>query len=92
MFTCQTTGGFLVWVINGTQRETLHSDTRKDYLITSQTVTDEGSTIEELTIQARAKYNGTRIQCASLLEGNSAESESAFIKIQGKYILIILAK
>ena len=60
MFTCETVGGTLAWIVNGTQREVHPPEIRRD-LIVSETVTDGGTTQETLTIPARAEYNGTRV-------------------------------
>ena len=81
-FTCETVGGTLVWIVNGTQREVHPPEIRRD-LVVSETIIDGGSTLETLTIPARAEYNGTRVQCAVLILGGSALSENATMTIQG---------
>ena len=82
VFTCETVGGSLVWVVNGTQRVVHPPETHRD-LVVSETIIDGGTTLENLTIPARAEYNGTRVQCAVLTFGGSALSDNATLKIQG---------
>ena len=82
VFTCQTDGGLSGWRINGTLLEDLPPEIVSDLDI-SESNTAEGSRVEVLTISARAKYNGTRVQCLVLGFGGSAESENAILKIQG---------
>ena len=82
MFTCETVGGTLAWIVNGTQREVHPTEKRRD-LIVSETIIDGGTTLESLTIPARAEYNGTRVQCAVLTFGGSDQSENATLMIQG---------
>ncbi|CAI8033360.1 hypothetical protein GBAR_LOCUS18819, partial [Geodia barretti] len=53
-------------------------------LVVSEIITPEGTTVETLTIPARAQYNGTRVQCVSVIFGVSfAESDNATLTIQG---------
>ena len=82
MFTCETVGGTPVWIVNGTQREVHPAEIRRD-LIVSETITDDDTTLENLTIPARAGYNGTIVQCAVLTFGGSDQSENATMTIQG---------
>ena len=82
VFTCETVGGILSWVVNGTQREVIAPEIRRDLLI-SESVNDGGRTEEELTIPARAKYNGTRGQCLVFPLSGSDQSENATLLIQG---------
>ena len=82
MFTCETVGGTLSWVVNGTQREVHSDDIRRD-LVVSETIVDDGSILENLTIPARAEYNGTRVQCAVFTFGLSDQSENVTMTIQG---------
>ena len=45
------------------------------------------STVESLSIPAKAEYNGTRVQCLALsLDGSSAESENVILEIQGTIV------
>ena len=81
-FTCETVGGILGWIVNGTQREVHSDDIRRDLVVTV-TIIDGGTLLETLTIPARAEYNGTRVQCAVLTFGGSALSENATLSIQG---------
>ena len=82
VFTCETVGGILNWVVNGTLRY-FHSEEIRNDLIISEISTEGGSTLETLTIPARAEYNGTRVQCAVLTFGGSDQSENATLSIQG---------
>ena len=83
VFTCETVGGTLVWVVNGTQRE-VHSDDIRGDLVVSETIIDGGTTLETLTIPARAEYNGTRVQCfVGIFGGSTVQSETATMRIQG---------
>ena len=82
VFTCETSGGVPGWRVNGTPRENLPPEILSDLSVT-HTTTAEGTTVKELTITARAEYNGTRAQCVVLAIGGSAESENATLKIQG---------
>ena len=82
VFTCETVGGTLSWIVNGTQREVLPDEIRRD-LIISTTINDGGRTAGDLTIPARAEYNGTRVQCLVLSLNASDQSENATMIIQG---------
>ena len=81
-FTCETVGGILAWIVNGTQREVHQDEIRRD-LVVSETIIDGGTTMETLTIPARAEYNGTRVQCVAFTFGGSDQSENAILWIQG---------
>ena len=82
VFTCETVGGILAWIVNGTQRDVHPPEIRRD-LVVSETITDDGTILETLTIPARAEYNGTRVQCAVFTFGGSDQSENATLRIQG---------
>ena len=84
VFTCETDGGLPGWRVNGTLLQDLPPDIRSD-LVVLETNTDEGSTLEQITIPARAEYNTTKIQCLALAVAfsGSEESENATIIIQG---------
>ena len=83
MFTCETDDGFSGWRINGTLLQDLPPEIESDVDV-SETNTARGTRVENLTIPARAEYNGTRVQCLAVsLTGSSAESENATLKIQG---------
>ena len=83
VFTCETNGGITSWRVNGTQRQILLPDIRSD-LVVSEITTPEGTTVETLTIPARAQYNGTRVQCLSVIAGGPfVESDNATLTIQG---------
>ena len=82
-FTCETVGGTLVWVVNETQREVHPAEIRGDLIVT-ETITDDDTTLENLTIPARAEYNGTRVQCfVGIFGGSTVQSENATMRIQG---------
>ena len=83
MFTCETVGGILSWGVNGTQREVFPDEIRRDLMILSETINDGGSTVQSLTIPARAEYNGTRVQCLVFSLSGSDLSENATLLIQG---------
>ena len=93
VFTCETDGGLFGWRINGTRLQTLPPEIRNDVMV-SVTNTAGGSTVERLTIPARAEYNGTRVQClVGVFGGSSDESENATLKIQGRsYTIYLLDK
>ena len=83
VFTCKTVGGTLVWVVNGTQRDVHPPEIRRD-LVESETITDDDTTLENLTIPARSEYNGTRVQCfVTIIGGSTAQSNNATLRIQG---------
>ena len=87
MFTCETVGGVPGWRVDGKLLQSLPPEIRSDLLI-SPTNTDEGTVVEELTIPARAEYNGTRVQClVGIFGGSSDESENATLRIQGNIIV-----
>ena len=75
VFSCETRGGVTSWFINGTLRRNLPHEVRNDIKFSK--------TKKNLTISARAKYNGTIVQCVILGDGSSAESENATLQIQG---------
>ena len=85
VFTCETVDGALSWVVNGTQREVIDPEIRRDLMI-SEIITDGGHTVENLTIPARAEYNGTRVQCLVFSLSGSDQSENATLLIQGTAI------
>ena len=71
-----------MWTVNGTQRETLSDEITRD-LVISRTIHDGGRTEQDLTIPARAEYNGTRVQCLLFSLSGSDLSENATLLIQG---------
>ena len=86
MFTCETVGGLTGWRVNGIILQSLPPEIRSDVVV-SETNTPEGTRVEELTIPARAEYNGTRVQCLVLgFGGSSDESENATLRIQGNIV------
>ena len=87
MFTCETDGDVTTWRVNGIILQSLPPEIRSDLLI-SETNTPEGTIVEELTIPARAEYNGTRFQCLVVIIGGSSDlSENATLTIQGNIIV-----
>ena len=77
-----TRGGTTLWRVNGTQRELLLPILPD--LVVSETTTSEGVVIKTLTIPARPQYNGTRVQCLSVILGVSlVESDNVTLTIQG---------
>ena len=88
MFTCETVGGVTTWRVNGILLQSLPPEIRSD-LLRSETNTPEGTVVEELTIPARAEYNGTRVQClVGIFGGSSDESENATLRIQGIHMYV----
>ena len=87
VFSCETTGGITSWIINGTLLELLPSNIQRELLEPPGINTPDGTRLENLTIPARAEYNGTRVQCVVFTaDGLTAiESESATFRIQGNY-------
>ena len=82
-FTCETVGGTLVWVVNGTQRDVHPPEIRRDLVVT-ETLTYDGTTLENLIIPARAEYNGTRLQCfVGIFGASTVQSDNATMRIQG---------
>ena len=57
--------------------------------ISTDTNTSAGMTVETLTILAKAQYNGTRFQCGVFTFSGSVQSESATLKIQGIFSLLV---
>ena len=80
VFTCQTGGGdFVGWKVNGTGPTSLPHEVQED--LHERLVDGERST---LTILARAAYNGTTVQCVTVLFGGDVVgSENATLTIQG---------
>ncbi|CAI8019347.1 hypothetical protein GBAR_LOCUS11635 [Geodia barretti] len=84
VFTCETDRGLAGWRLNGTILEDLSPEIHDD-LEVSTLNTAQGSRVENLTIRARAEYNGTRVQCLVIVFGSpSVNSRSANLKIQGR--------
>ena len=84
VFTCETNGGITSWRVNGTQRELFLPDIRGDLVVSEEISTPEGTTVQNLTIPARAQYNGTRVQCLSgIFGGPLVEGDNVTLTIQG---------
>ena len=58
----------------------------------TETIVDDGSTLETLTIPGRTEYNGTRVQCAVLKLGGSVQSWNSTLSVQGIYVLNIVLR
>ena len=88
VFKCETTGGITSWIINGTLIELLPPEIHRDLSETGIN-TPIGTRLENLTIPARAEYNGTRVQCVVITEDglSSVLSENATFYIQGVIVL-----
>ena len=83
VFTCETDGGKSDWKVNGTILQELPRAIEMD-LETPGANTAEGTRLENLTIPARAEYNGTRVSCLVLeLGGPLTESANVTLRIQG---------
>ena len=83
VFSCETVGDVTTWRVNGTLLENLPPEIHNE-LVVSGTNTLDGTRVEELTIPARAEYNGTGVQClVGIFGGSTDESENATLKIQG---------
>ena len=82
VFTCETDSGLPGWRVNGTLLHDLPPEIRSD-LVVLETNTDESSTLEQLTIPARAEYNTTKVQCLAVTFSSLEESENGTILIQG---------
>ena len=82
VFTCETRGSIRSWKVNGTILEDLPPAIDMDLEIFGANT--EGTRLENLTIPARAKYNGTRVSCLVLILGVSlTESANVTLRIQG---------
>ena len=89
VFECETSGGELSgWRVNGTAYSSLSPDIRSD-LDAAESVSDDDNTLITLTIPARAKYNGTRVQCVTIILGGAFdESDNVTMQIQGGKVCI----
>ena len=83
MFSCKTVDDLSSWRINGTSRGGLPPAVRSDLEFSPIVITDEGNALLKLTVLARAEYNNTRVQCATVTSGGSVASETAILKVQG---------
>ena len=81
-FKCETTGGIPGWKVNGSLLQDLPHDIGSDVLHTIGF--SMGNRVESLIIAARARYNGTKIQCVVFtFASTSIESKNATMMIQG---------
>ena len=80
-FTCEVTGGYAGWAVNGKPLAELSHKLSSD-LQTSFSSTEEGNPLEILTITARVEYNRTTVQCL-INSGDSDQSEIVSLTIQG---------
>ena len=70
-----------------TQRATFMPDIRSDLVVSAETTTPEGTTVETLAIPARAQYNGTIVQCLSvIIDISRADSDNVTLTIQSSII------
>ena len=70
------------WRLNETDYDDLPSQMQDDLVIS--TIPATLSVLIELSIPARAEYNGTRVQCvAESDDGDSVDSDTATLRIQG---------
>ena len=87
MFTCETRGDISAWRLNGTTLQNLPSEIESKLMVSGTNTAN--SRVENLTIPARAEYNGTRVQCLVLnIDGFSKESDNVLLKIQGNMYII----
>ena len=88
-FLCLTRGSSTTyWRLNGTDYNNLSIELYDDLVIGS--VSTDQSEFLDLFIIARAKYNGTIIQCViENNDGDSVVSNTATLYIQGKLMLNI---
>ena len=88
-FFCVTRGSSSShWRLNGTDYNNLSSDVQDDLIISSSS--SALSETLDLTITARAEYNGTIIQCGvENNDGDSVVSNNATLYIQGILMLNI---
>ena len=85
VFSCEIDGGLPEWRVNGTSYNSLSSEIRTD-IMTDNGVSENGYTLLTLIIPARAEYNETTVQCATLnAEKYPTESEIVLFNIQGDY-------
>ena len=82
-FTCLTQGSSTTyWRLNETDYDDLPGQLQHDFLLSSTSTAL--SEVIELMTQARAEYNGTRVQCvAKSDDGHSVVSDTATLTIQG---------
>ena len=86
VFRCESSGGISAWRINGTRWNKLSLLIHSDISVIKNN-TDNGTTLEQLTILGRAEYNGTTVRCEV---GNGsfdsvAESDIVTMMVQGTY-------
>ena len=84
VFMCETDGGSTGWRVNGTLLEELPLAIEMDLKVFDAN-TAEGTRLENLTILARAEYNGTRVSCSVQDRGLFMESANVTLRIQGEY-------
>ena len=82
-FSCNTRDSSSThWRLNETDYDDLPSQLHDDLIVS--TILTSLSVFKELTIPARAEYNGTRVQCvAESDDGHSVVSDTATLTIQG---------
>ena len=82
VFTCETDGGSTGWSVNGTILDELPPAIEMDLEIIGAN-TAEGTRLANLTIPARAEYNGTIVSCSVQQRGSFDESANVTLRIQG---------
>ena len=83
VFSCEVNGDTSTWRVSGLLLGELTHEQRSTLQV-SVTNIGSGVTLEQLTIPARAEYNGTQFQCVTFNVGSpSKESETATLYIQG---------
>ena len=84
---CVANADSVYWKVNGTALNTLNNTDLKS----DKDVDGSSNSMCTLYIRAKAKYNGTVVQCvASMPGGGFDESQNASILIQGNYKMHIL--
>ena len=80
-FSCQISGGFNNWVVNGKPISALSFELRKNV----KTFFDGESLLYRLTIIATDEFNGTTVQCLVFNnDGFSDQSDLVSLTVQGK--------
>lgn len=83
VFMCEVNGGLASWRVNGTFYNSLSAEIRSD-LDTDQEAGAGGNEILTVTVPGRAEYNGTRVQCYTIIPGSaSVESRTVIMTVQG---------
>ena len=82
-FLCEVDGGLADWSLNGIFFGSLSSEIHDD-LATYRSVSENGYTLLRLVIRAKAKHNGTLVQCVTGdFNGITDKSINVTLEIQG---------